>query len=84
MKIEAKECIQSVPIKQLERNGILIPTFGPAQGVVFSCETAFTPSLLKPHQPLSLRLFTLSLSAAHMAFFFTYRSPKDQKQQQAD
>lgn len=30
IKIKAKESTQSAPVKQLERNGILIPTFGPA------------------------------------------------------
>ena len=73
-------------------NGVLISTFGPAEGSVFCSETALTPCLLKPHPPLSefwrdplpLRLFTVSSSAAHMAFSFTYRSPKDLKQQQAD
>lgn len=53
-KKRPEECTQSIPVKQLERNGILMLTYGLAEGVIFSSETALTLSLLRPHQPLSL------------------------------
>lgn len=89
VEIKAEECTQSVTVKQLERNRILILT---AEGVVFSWKTALPLSLSKPYQPLSQSsrephasefIYSLLLCRP-VAFSLTYRNPKDPKQQQAD